>query len=151
MTQIARREAGLTFLEVLVALGVVAVVAATALPGFAVFRTALQLTSATRATAQCLRLARAIAVGRNAPARVVVSGDGSTMTTQVFRNGVWTSTGTPTVLDGGMKVAAVQPSASALAFSSQGIASSTVTITLRAPSGGQRNLVVGMLGSVDAA
>jgi Tfp pilus assembly protein FimT len=122
-----------------------------ALPNFATFQTSFQLMSATRTTAQFVRLARAIAVGRNLPSRIVISQSGSTMTTQIFRNGAWASIGTPMVLTGGTSVSAVQPSASALSFSAQGIAAGTVTITLRASRGDQKSLVVSLLGSVDAA
>ena len=149
MPQDTHFEAGLTILELLTAVGVVAVVLATSLPGLAILRTSFQLTSATRATAQCLRLARAIAVSKNLPSRIVVSGNGSTMTTEVLRNGAWAGTGTPMVLTDGMTVSGIQPSASALSFSAQGIAAGNVTITLRASSGGQKSLVVGLLGSVD--
>jgi Tfp pilus assembly protein FimT len=144
-------EAGLTFLELIAAIGIVGVLALLALPNFATFRTSFQLMSATRTTAQFVRLARAIAVGRNLPSRIVVSGNGSTMTTQIFRSGAWTSIGTPMVLVGGTSVSAVQPSASALTFSSQGIAAATVTITLRASGGDQKSVVVSLLGSVNAA
>jgi len=151
VSQNQHAEAGLTFLELIVAVAVFGALSLMALPGLATLRTAFQLTSATRATAQCLRLARSIAVGKNLPSRVVVSGDGSTLTTQVLRDGSWTSTGTPTVLTDGMIVSAVNPTPSALAWSAQGIASGAVTVTVRASGGSQQTLAVGILGSVNPA
>jgi len=151
MARKSHTESGFTILELIAAVGILGMLMLAALPNFATLRTSFQLTSATRATAQFVRLARSIAIGRNASSRIVVSENRATMTTQIFRNGAWESIGTPLVLDGGTSVLAVQPSASALSFSSQGITAGTVIITLQVPRGDQKSLVVSLLGSVDPA
>jgi len=142
-------QKGFTILETLVAAGVSGALLVAATPNLSSALGAAQLQSASRSTAQYVRLARAIAVGKNLSSRIVVNG--STLTTQVLRAGTWTDTGTPLALTNGTTVSAVSPSPSALAFSTQGTTSGTVTITLRDSRGDTKNLVVSILGSVDPA
>lgn len=146
-----RSEKGFTILETMLAAGISGAVLLAAAPNLATALGAATLQSASRATAQQVRLARAIAVGKNLSSRIVVSGNGSTLTTQVLRSGTWTNTGTPLVLTNGATVSNVAPSASTLSFTSQGTTSGTVTITLRDSAGDTKNLVVSILGSVDPA
>ncbi len=144
-----RSQKGFTILETLVAAGVSGALLAAALPNLSTALSASRLQSALRSTGQHVRLARAIAVGKNLPSRIVVSEDGSRLTTQVLRSGSWTNSGTPLVLSDNTTVSSVSPSASALAFTSQGTTAGTVTITLRTSRGDSRSLVVSLLGSVE--
>jgi type II secretory pathway pseudopilin PulG len=148
---VTHSERGFTILETLVAVIVAAAVLLAAAPSLSMALNAAQLLSASRATAQYVRLARATAVGKNLQSRIVVSVDGSTLTTQVLRSGSWTSTGTPLVLSSGTTVYAISPSAAALSFSAQGTTSGTVTITLRTGRGDMRNLTVSLLGMVETS
>jgi len=151
MRRTLRSDKGFTILETMVAAGVSGAMLLAAAPNISSVLGAATLQSAGRATAQYVRLARAIAVGKNLSSRIVVNGSGSTLTTQVLRSGTWTNTGTPLVLTNGATVSSVAPSSSALGFTSQGTTSGTVTITLRDSSGDTKNLVVSILGSVDPA
>lgn len=146
-----RSDKGLTILETILTVSITGAVVTAAAPNFSAALTAPRLQAALRSGAQQVRLARATAVARNLSSRVVVSADGSTMTTQVLRNGSWTNSGTPLVLGSGATVASVSPSASALSFDSQGMTSGTVTITFRTSNGSQRSMVVSLLGSVEAS
>jgi len=142
-------NSGFTILETIVVVGVSGTILAAALPNLMTVVNAAQLLAATRSSAQFVRLARSVAIGKNLQSRVVVSENGSTLTTQVNRNYTWTNTGTPLVLTNGMIVSSISPSASALSFTSQGTTSGTVTIVLRDSGGHTKSLVVSILGSVD--
>jgi prepilin-type N-terminal cleavage/methylation domain-containing protein len=142
---------GFTILEMLVAVGLVTALLLAAAPSLGTALNAADLLSASRETAQYVRLARATAVGKNLPSRVVVSEDGSTLTIEVLRSGTWSSTGTPLVLGGGTTVASIAPSASALSFSTQGTTSGTVTITLHTVRGDSQSLEVSLLGMVESS
>jgi len=143
-------QKGFTILETMVAAGISGTLLLAATPNLSSALGAAQLQSATRSTAQYVRLARATAVGKNLPSRIALSQGGSTLTTQVLRSGTWTSTGQPLVLTNGTTVSSIAPSASALAFGSQGTTTGTVTITLRTSRGDTRSLVISILGQVQA-
>ncbi|MBI2964190.1 MAG: GspH/FimT family pseudopilin [Deltaproteobacteria bacterium] len=146
-----RSQKGFTILETLVAAGVSGALLAAALPNLSTALSASRLQAGLRSTAQHVRLARATAVGKNLQSRVVVSENGATLTTQVLRNGTWTSSGIPLVFADGTRVSSVSPSASALTFTSQGTTSGAVTITLRTAAGDSRSLTVSLLGAVEAS
>jgi type II secretory pathway pseudopilin PulG len=151
MRRTLRSENGFTILETMLAASLTGALLLAATPNLSTALGAAQLKSASRATAQYVRLSRAIAVGKNLSSRIVVSTSGTTLTTQVLRSGTWTNTGTPLALTNGTTVSNVAPSSSALSFTSQGTTSGTVTITLRDSSGDTKNLVVSILGAVDPA
>jgi type II secretory pathway pseudopilin PulG len=152
MRRTLKTQKGFTILETMLAAGISGTLLLAASPNLSSALGAAQLQSASRATAQYVRVARAVAVGKNLSSRIVVDGSGSTLTTQVLRSGTWTNTGTPLVLTNGTTVSSVAPSASALGFTSQGPTSSgTVTVTLRDSRGDTKSLVVSILGSVDPA
>lgn len=144
-------QKGFSILETMVVVAISGAIVAAATPNLSTALSGAQLQAASRSTAQFIRLTRATAVGKNALARVSVSG--STLTTQISRNGgtTWTNTGTPLVLSNGTTVSSISPSASALSFTSQGTTPGTVTITLRTGRGDTKSLVVSILGSVDPA
>jgi len=144
-------QRGFTILETLVAATISGALLLAAVPNVSSALSAGRLQSASRATAQYLRLVRATAVGKNLQSRLVVSGGGSTLSTEVYRSGAWTATGQPLVLEGGASVASVLPSASALVFTSQGTTSGTVTVVVQTSRGDHRNLVVSPLGVVEAS
>ena len=141
-------QKGFTILETMVAAAVSGALLLAATPNLSSALGAAQLKSATRSTAQYVRLARATAVGKNLPSRIALSQGGSTLDAQVLRSGTWTSTGQPLALSNGTTVSSIVPSASALAFSTQGTTSGTVTITLQTSRGDTHTLVVSILGSV---
>jgi Tfp pilus assembly protein FimT len=143
-------NAGFSVLETLVAATVSGALFAAALPNLASAWSASQLQSTTRATAQYVRLARAVAIGKNLPSRISLSGGGTQLTTEVLRSGTWTSTNQPLVLEGGSLVSSVSPTPSALAFSTQGITSGAVRITIQSARGDTTTLNVSILGEVTA-
>jgi Tfp pilus assembly protein FimT len=151
MRSVLRSARGITILETVVTVGIASAVATAALPNLAAALSGPRLQAATRESAQHVRLARAAAVAQNTASRVVVSEDGSTLTTEVEQAGSWVQSGTPLVLGGGVQVVSVAPSASALRFDSQGMTSGAVTITFRTTNGEQRSIAVSLLGSVDAS
>jgi prepilin-type N-terminal cleavage/methylation domain-containing protein len=144
-------QKGFTLLEIAVTIVVSGTLLAAAMPNLSTAMSASQLKSASRATAQYIRLVRASAVNKNCNSRLVVSANGKTLTTQVDRSGTWAATGQPLVLDGGTTISSILPSASALTFTSQGTASGTVTVVLETSRGDRRNLVVSPLGAVEAS
>lgn len=151
MRRILRSAKGFTVLETMLAASLTGAMLLAATPNLSTALGAAQLKSASRSTAQFVRVTRAIAVGKNLSSRITVSTNGTTLTTQVLRSGTWTNTGTPLVLTNGTTVSNVSPSSSALSFTSQGTTSGTVTITLSDSRGDTKNLVVSILGSVDPA
>ncbi len=98
-----------------------------------------------------IRVARSAAISRNVQARIVVSGDGKTLSVEADRPGVgWTGIGTPVVLDGGVTVSAVSP-ANGLTFTTDGRVNSSVTVTLQNTRGDTKQISVSLLGGVNIA
>ena len=143
-----RCQKGFTILETMIAAGISGALLLAAAPNISSAFAATQLKAALRSTAQHVRLARAVAVGKNLQSRIALSQGGATLTTQVLRAGTWTDTGTPLVLTNGTTVSSIAPSASALAFSTQGTTAGAVTITLQTSRGDTHTLVVSILGTV---
>jgi prepilin-type N-terminal cleavage/methylation domain-containing protein len=143
-----RCQKGFTILEMMVAAGISGTLLLAAMPHMSSALAASQLQSALRSTAQQVRLARAVAVGKNLPSRIALGQGGATLTMQVLRAGTWADTGTPLVLSNGTTVSAIAPSTSALAFSTQGTTAGAVTITLQTSRGDTHTLVVSILGTV---
>ena len=145
-----RSQRGFTILETMVAAGVAGMALAIAAPSVSTALDGSRLQSAIRSTAQTVRTARAVAISRNQPSRVVVSGGGRVLAIEVQKGGSWVATGTPHVLDTGAAITAVSPSAGVLTFSNQGTLLAPATITVSGSSG-SKQLPVSLLGVVGAS
>jgi prepilin-type N-terminal cleavage/methylation domain-containing protein len=148
MTPRRNCEKGFTILETMVAAAVSGALLVAAIPNLSTALNASRLKSASRATAQYLRLVRASGINKNCNSRLVVSADGKKLTIEVDRSGGWAASGQPLALEGGTTISIV-PSPSALTFTSQGTTSGTVTVTLQTTRGDRKNLVVSPLGIVE--
>lgn len=150
ISRLPRGQSGFTLFELLAAATILSILATVAFPGLSAALQSHRLTAGLRASVGAIRVARSSAISRNLPGRIVVSGDGSTLTPQVNRSGTWTTISTPLVLDGGVTVATVTP-AGGLVFTSQGTLANPVTVTLQNSRGDTRQITVSLLGSADIA
>jgi len=146
-----KNEAGFTIFEVLVVTIIFSLLAAITAPSFSTVVSAHRLTAGLRKSINAIRVARSAAISRNVQARIVVSGDGKTLSVEADRPGVgWSSIGTPVVLDGGVTVSAVSP-ANGLTFTTDGRVTNSVTVTLQNNRGDTKQISVSLLGGVSAA
>ena len=139
---------GFTLFETLVAMALSALVLAVALPSLSTLVNAHQLQSGLRSTTGYIRLVRAMAVARNLQSRLVVSADGSTLTTEVLFGGTWTTAGSPLPLNDPITVTSVSPPPG-LVFTPQGTTNAATTLTLQTIRGDVHTITVSLLGSVE--
>jgi len=151
MMRRCKNEAGFSIFELLVVVIIFSVLATMAFPSLSTSLGAQRLTAGLRKSVNAIRVARSTAISRNVQARIVVSGDGKSLSVEANRPGVgWTSIGTPVVLDGGVTVSAVSP-ANGLLFTSEGRVAGTVTVTLQNSRGDSKQISVSLLGAVTIA
>ncbi len=89
-----------------------------------------------------------MAVARNLQSRLVVSADGSTLTTEVLFGGTWTTAGSPLPLNDPITVTSVSPP-TGLVFTPQGTTNAATTLTLQTIRGDVHTITVSLLGSVE--
>ncbi|MEA2624298.1 MAG: hypothetical protein QOD06_343 [Candidatus Binatota bacterium] len=140
------RQNGFTILELLIAVVIMFVMAAFALPKMSAAIAAHRVIASVRTTASHVRLVRATAIGRNAPARLQLVQGGTILGIQVLKNGTWTTTGSEMPLDRGVVVTATP---NPVVFQPQGSAQSSATITVTGETGARREIAVSILGSVE--
>jgi Tfp pilus assembly protein FimT len=147
-----KSQNGFTLLELLVIATIAATLVAVTIPGMSSALNAHWLKAGLRGAVGEIRVARSAAVTRNVRSRISVSEDGKRLSVEVDPSGTnaWIPTGTPFVLDGGVTVASVSP-ANGLVFTPRGTLSDAVTVTLRNGRGDTKNIVVGLIGSVDVS
>lgn len=139
---------GFTLFETLVATALSSLILAVSLPSLSTLVNAHQLQSGLRSTTGYIRLVRAVAVARNLQSRLVVSVDGSTLTTEVLLGGTWTTAGAPLPLSDPIKVTLISPP-TGLVFTPQGTANAATTLTLQTTRGDIHTITVSLLGSVE--
>jgi hypothetical protein len=118
------------------------------LPNLSTMVNGHRLEGGVRASANYLRVVRSTAIARNLQSRLRVSADGSTLSTEVFRNGAWESAGEPMTLGGDTVVSLVTPP-SGLLFDAQGRASAASSITIRNAAGKTAGVSVSLLGAME--
>jgi prepilin-type N-terminal cleavage/methylation domain-containing protein len=144
----AQGQSGFTLFEVLATATILSILAAISFPGMSSALNAHRLTAGLRGSVGCIRVARSSAISRNLQGRIVVSPDGTTLTPQVNRSGIWTTVSTPLVLEG--VTVSVTPSGG-LVFSAQGTLANPVTVTLQNSLGNTHQINVSLLGSAEIA
>lgn len=145
--RLASNRKGFTILEIMVTTFISGVILTTAIPSLSTAVNAHQLQSALRSATGYVRVVRATAVSKNLSSRLVVSEDGHTLSTEVNKAGLWTTTGSPVYLGSTVGVSAISP-VSGLSFTSQGTASAATTITIQTSRGDMHTITVALLGSV---
>lgn len=145
LTKSLGNSRGFTLMEMLVATSVAGVLLATSIPSLGTALSAHYLQSGLRTTANYVRVVRSTAVARNLQARLVVSEDGSNLSTEIYR-GSWQAVGSPVDLDE-TTISAVSPTT--LTFTPQGNATAATTLTVRNGRGGTATIAVSILGSVE--
>jgi prepilin-type N-terminal cleavage/methylation domain-containing protein len=140
------RQNGFTILELLIAILIMFVMLAFALPKMSAAVAAHRVIAGVRTTASHVRLVRATAIGRNAPARLGLIQGGTVLTVQVLKNGTWSTVGSEMPLDRGVVVTTVP---NPVVFQPHGAAESSATITVTGENGAGREIGVSILGSVE--
>jgi Tfp pilus assembly protein FimT len=147
-------QRGITVIETLIASMVSGVLLATALPSLASSLRSHQLLAAVRTTMLHVQTVRSIAVTRNLKSRLVLSENGTKLSTEVYRNAAWESAGSPVVLSNGFAVTSIlsgSTPATNVVFGTLGTAdnNNTYTVTISGPTGSTRSLRVNLLGRVE--
>lgn len=137
------RAGGFTFIEILVALGIIAILAAIALPNWSTLLPTYALNSAARQVQSELQKAKSRAVSENANYRLVFSTTGYSIERDTGSG--WQSTGENKPLPDG-----ITTSDTTLGFTSRGTSSDTTdkTVKLCNIKSKGKNVVLGTLGRV---
>ena len=138
---------GLTVVEILVALIILGVLAAIAVPNVAALRSRWQLSAAARQIVMDLKVARTRAIADIANHRVRFAVHGSSYQPQrQGTDGSYANEGTSVALADGIVIDSCTATAAAVGFRPQGNASTFGTVTLRNDAGAQRRIVVDIVG-----
>ncbi len=141
------RAGGFTFIEILVALGIIAILAAIALPNWSTLLPNYALNSAARQVQSELQKAKSRAVSENAKYQLVFSSTGYSI--QRDTGSGWQSTGENKPLPDG--ITRSEESDATLGFTSRGTSSDTTndkTVKLCNIKSKGKNVVLGALGRV---
>ncbi len=147
------RSPGFTLLELLCALGVLSLLAATALPRISATLPALALDRAARQISAELELARVEAITRNTRARTIFNLAASTYSVELESEGRFESEGAVRSLPSGVSI---DPAASSrvsagkisITFVPRGNTADNATIAVTTVAGGSRRVVVSAAGRV---
>jgi prepilin-type N-terminal cleavage/methylation domain-containing protein len=110
------RQEGVSLLEMLIALSIVALLTAAALPSFAEWRRGAHSREAARAIASSLRQARSLAIARNRECRVEFDLDGRRLRLAQGNKPFGSSLFTPLLADGSVADVALWPNLSAVGW-----------------------------------
>ncbi|MBI3770913.1 MAG: GspH/FimT family pseudopilin [Deltaproteobacteria bacterium] len=141
------RQAGFSFIEVVVTAAIVSLLAATAVPRIPVMLATYDLTEATQEVALDLRLARARAITSNGHARLQF--DGQTYTRQresTPGSGAYVSDGAPQDLPGNVTVT-TNPATPT--FDSRGLTTQPYTVTFTSSYGSTKTITVTTIGRIN--
>lgn len=142
-----RPAAGLTLLELLVALALATVLAGLAVPALERPRAAWRLQAATRQVVMDLKLARARAIAAGVPQRVRFAVPGTSYRHERQRApGTWVASGPATALPDGVAIADCTAAGDAVGFRPRGHAASFGALTLRNEHDETRQVVVDIAG-----
>jgi prepilin-type N-terminal cleavage/methylation domain-containing protein len=141
------RRRGFTLLELLVGLGLVAVLSGTALLGYRRMVAGWRLNAAARQVVMDLKLARARAILDSTTHRVHFPVLGSSYQHERQQpSGAYVAVGPPTALPSDIAVIGCTGAGSGISFRPRGHAGAFGTITLRNDGGDQRAVVVDIVG-----
>lgn len=138
-------QEGKTLAELLVVIGIVAIVAGMALPSFLTFNSRTQLRSAAEEIASELRLAKQLALTYHDRVRIRIDLDQQELLTQFVRSGV-----THHVYRYSNKSVIIEePTAGPeILFHPSGRSATATTVSIRSPEGQSQKLTVSMTGRV---
>lgn len=141
------RRRGFTLLELLVALGLVAVLTGTAVLGYRRMVAGWRLNAAARQVVMDLKLARARAILDSTTHRVHFRVPGSSYQHERQQpSGEYVAVGPPTALPSDIAVIGCSGAGSGISFRPRGHAAAFGTITLRNDGGDQRAVIVDIVG-----
>lgn len=147
MFQARTRSRGFTLLELIVALGLIAVLTGTALLGYRQMLAGWRLNAAARQVVMDLKLARARAILDSTAHRVRFPVPGSTYQHERQQpSGTYVAVGPATNLPSDITVVGCTGAGSGISFRPRGHAAAFGTITLRNGGGDQRAIVVDIVG-----
>lgn len=138
-------QEGKTLAELLVVIGIVAIVAGMALPSFLTFNSRTQLRSAAEEIASELRLAKQLALTYHDRVRIRIDLDQQELLTQFVRSGV-----THHVYRYSNKSVVIEESTAGpeILFHPSGRSATATTVSIRSPEGQSQKLTVSMTGRV---
>lgn len=137
---------GMTLLEVLVALGLVAIATALALPSFHAMAARWRLNAAARQVVLDLKIARAQAISENQAHRLQFTLNDQAYQLEEQANGRFHGDGGPILLPTGVRVEACTANGRRITFQPRGTASTFGTITLVNEEHDRRQIVVDIAG-----
>jgi Tfp pilus assembly protein FimT len=139
---------GLSVLELVITLGLTAVLAGFSILGHHALRPGLNLTIATRQVLMDLQVARMRAVAHNADQRIVFASGGTSYRLQRRNGSKYDDEGQPVELPAGIIVRDCTAATSAISFRPRGTAGTFGTLTLQNSQGDIRRVVVDIAGHV---
>ncbi|MDX2166983.1 MAG: GspH/FimT family protein [Deltaproteobacteria bacterium] len=145
------RSAGLTLLELLVALALFGALAAIALPDLRRTLAAWRLNAAARQVVMDLKLTRAQAIAAGVTQRLRFTAAAGRYQRERQSGGSYVAVGPPTALPDGVIVADCSAAGSGISFRPRGLAATFGTITLRDVDGVERRIVVDIAGRLRLA
>jgi prepilin-type N-terminal cleavage/methylation domain-containing protein len=139
---------GLSLLELLIAVALMAILSGVGVLSQAAMRPALNLSMAARQVVMDLKIAQLHAVARNVNYRVVFPTGGATYRPQRKTGSTYSDEGKPVPLPRGIVIVGCTASGSAIGFRPRGNAGTFGTVTLQNAAGGTRRIVVDIAGEV---
>ena len=143
-----RNASGLSLLELVVALGIVSVLAGVGVLSHQALRPGLNLTAATRQVVMGLLATRMRAVARNTDLRIVFPSGSTTYRLQARNGNTYDDEGAPVALAAGISILDCTARAFAISFRPRGNAGTFGTVTLQNTRGDVRHVVVDIAGQV---
>lgn len=140
------RQRGFSLLELIVVLGLSAMLLAIAVLGHAAIRARMAVALAARQVATDLSLARIRAIARNRDQRLAFAIGSDRYQSQERASGGYDDVGPARTLPAGVRVADCTAADNAIGFRARGGASSFGAVTLRTASGETRAVTVGITG-----
>ena len=139
---------GMSLLEVLVVLALIAIVGAASVLAHQAMRPALDLQIATRQVVMDLRVARMRAVADNASHRVVFPSGASAYQPQRKTGNAYVDDGMPVALPNGIRIAGCTATDGGISFKPRGNAATFGTVVMRNGKGDVRRVIVDIAGQV---
>ncbi len=139
------RSRGYTLLEVLTAIGILAVLLGIGVPNLSRLRSPYVLSGATRQIAADLQAARQRAIARNIPYRLNFNTSAKTYTVERQVGGNWVTEGTTQKLPAGASLGTITPS-NQIVFDTRGMVAANATIPVTVTGSGTRSVTVNVLG-----
>jgi prepilin-type N-terminal cleavage/methylation domain-containing protein len=140
------RRGGFTLLEVLIVIGLLAILGGVALLGYRPMLSRLRLNEAARQVVMDLKMVRVSAIAESADHRVHFAVPGATYQRERKLGSSYEAVGPPTPLPFGVRVIDCTAVGSSITFRPRGHASTFGSVTLLDPEGEERRIVVDIAG-----